>query len=93
MGGSLGSIQVGATCGIRSVKVGLLLLPGEKEGRHSSTNTHQSWFSHILALLYHFLFPLKPRERGLVVFMPLFAAFKNVCNAYRESQLVDFGLG
>lgn len=42
------------------------------------------------ALLYHFLFPLKLRERGLAVFMPLFAASKNVCYAY---QLVDFGLG
>lgn len=40
MWGSLGSIQVGAACGIRSVKIGLLLLPGEKEGRHSSTNAH-----------------------------------------------------
>lgn len=70
-GGSLGSIRVGATCGIRSVKVGSLLLPGEKEGRHSSTNTHQSWFSHILTLLYHFLFPLKLREGSGCFYAPL----------------------
>lgn len=76
MWGSLGSIQVGAACGIRSVKMGLLLLPGEKEGRHSSTNTHQSWFSHIPTVLYRFLFPFKTEREGSGCFYAPLCSFQ-----------------
>lgn len=76
MWGSLGSIQVGAACGIRSVKMGLLLLPGEKEGHHSSTNTHQSWFSHIPTVLYRFLFPFKTEREGSGCFYAPLCSFQ-----------------
>lgn len=50
-------------------------------------------FFYMPPLLFHFLLLLKLGKRGHWLLLPLFSAFKNVCNASQESCLVDFGLG